>query len=403
MDWYTYIAWAAIVVQFLFVYNAGRNYRFVMAKHDRGDHPYYRPRTTVILPCKGLDARFDANIESFFNQDYDNYRLFFVVQEASDPAYEALGEIRRKLQDSSNASEVRILVAGLSTGCSQKIHNLLHALDRAGEDTEILAFADSDICVRPDWLRQLIWPLRRPRCGVSTGYRWYIPNRRNLATLGLSAVNSAVAQLLGNNRFSHAWGGSMAMRAADFHRLGLPSLWKNTLSDDLSLSQTVKKAGMNVMFIPACLVASYEATTWSQLYEFCRRQFLITRIYAPLTWWFGFLSNLGSVAGFWGTAALAGYAWAIGAEHLALYTAVPIIFLAGQVMRAILRQSMIVRLFREHAPSVRPAVIADILGCWFWSVLQLVFMISSAFGRTIRWRGIRYRLISPTQIEVLRD
>jgi cellulose synthase/poly-beta-1,6-N-acetylglucosamine synthase-like glycosyltransferase len=283
MDWYIYIAWAAILAQLLFVYNAARNYRFVMTKHGRRAHPNYHSHTTVIMPCKGLDARFSTNIESFFNQKHVNYSLFFVVQEESDPAYEALCKIRSKLQGSSSVSDVQILVAGLSTGCSQKIHNLLHALDHVGEDTEILAFADSDICVRNDWLMRLIWPLKRPRCGVSTGYRWFIPNRRNLATLGLSAVNSAVVQLLGNNRFGHAWGGSMAVRAADFRRLGLPNLWKNTLSDDLSLSQTVKKAGMTVMFVPHCLVASYEATTWPQLYEFCRRQFLITRVYAPLT------------------------------------------------------------------------------------------------------------------------
>jgi len=403
MDWYTYIAWAAILAQLLFVYNAARNYRFVMAKHGRRTHPNYQPRTTIILPCKGLDARFGANIESFFSQDYDNYSLLFVVQEESDPAYEALCEIRSKLQGSSSASDIQILLAGLSTSCSQKIHNLLYAIEHIPNDIEILAFADSDVSVRRDWLSHLIWPLRRPKCGVSTGYRWFIPVRNNLATLGLSALNAGVAQLLGSTRFNHAWGGSMAIRAADFRRLGLPSLWENTLSDDLSLSQTVKKAGMYVVFVPRCLVASYEATTWSQLHEFCRRQFLITRIYAPLTWWLGFLSNLGSVAGSWGTAALACYAWAIGAKHLALYTAVPIVFLVGQLIRAILRQSMIVRLFREHAPSVRPAVIADILGCWFWSVLQLAFIISSAFGRTIRWRGIRYRLVSPTQTEVLTD
>jgi hypothetical protein len=28
-------------------------------------------------------------------------------------------------------------------------------------------------------------------------------------------------------------------------------------------------------------------------------------------------------------------------------------------------------------------------------------MISSAFGRTIRWRGIRYKLISPTRTVIL--
>jgi len=403
MDWYHYVAWVAIFAQLLFLYNAVRNYRYALAKYARPPRSSHRPRAAVIIPCKGLDERFRTNIQSFLSQDYDNCHLFFVVQEESDPAYAALQETIGQAQQDSRARDAQILIAGLSHSCSQKIHNLLYAFGRLADDTEVVAFADSDICVRRDWLSHLVWPLRRAKCGVATGYRWFVPVRNNLATLGLSAVNAGVAQLLGNNRFNHAWGGSMAVRREDFRRLGLPALWENALSDDLSLSQAVKKAGMNVVFVPACLAASYESTTWSRLYEFSRRQFLITRVYAPQTWWLGLLSSLGSVVGFWGTAALAGYAWALGAEHLLLCAAVPIVFFVGQLIRVILRQSMIVRLFREYAPSVRPAIIADVLGFWFWSILQLLFISSSAFGRTIRWRGVRYRLVSPTQTEILLD
>lgn len=403
MGWYDYIAWAVISAQLLFLYNAARNYRYVLAKHGRRTGSTYQPHVTIVVPCKGLDARFRANIESFFHQDYRHYTLLFVVQEESDPAFEELCEIVKQEQPACGASDVRILVAGLSTGSSQKIHNLLYAFHRLDAETEILAFADSDVCVRRNWLSQLIWPLRRPKCGVTTGYRWFVPLRNNLATLGLSAVNAGVAQLLGNSRFNQAWGGSMAIRVADFRRLDMPRLWEHALSDDLSLSQAVKKAGMHVIFVPGCLAASYESTTWSGLYEFCRRQFLITRVYAPLTWWLGFLSSLGSVLGLWGTAALAGYAWTIGAEHLLFYMAVPILSFASQLVRIILRQSMVVRVLQEEVSSVRPAILADILGFWFWSILQLVFILASAVGRTIRWRGIRYRLISPTRTEILPD
>jgi len=403
MGWYDYVAWAVIAAQLLFLYNAVRNYRYAVAKHTRRARPAYQPSATIIIPCKGLDADFHTNIESFFQQDYGRYALYFVVQEESDPAYRALHEIAKRMRPISPARDVQILVAGLASGSSQKIHNLLYAFHRIPADTEILAFADSDVCAPTDWLGRLAWPLRRPKCGVATGYRWFVPARNNLATLGLSAVNGGVAQLLGNNRFNHAWGGSMAVRVADFRRLGLPALWERTLSDDLSLSQAVKKAGMSVIFVPSCLVASYESTTWGQLYEFCRRQFLITRVYAPLTWWLGLLSSLGSVLGLWGTAALAAYAWTIGAPHRLFYLAVPVLSLVSQLVRVLLRQSMIARLLGEQALSTRLATYADVLGFWFWSLLQLIFILSSAWGRTICWRGIRYRLTSPTDIEILSD
>lgn len=401
MNWYYYIAWLVVGAQSLFTYNVARNYRYALAKFDRRSSRGYRPRAALIVPCKGLDPQFEANIRSLLDQEYESYRAYFVVQDRSDPAYAELYRIRDELAAHRGGPPVEVWVAGPSTACSQKIHNLLYAIERVADDTEILAFADSDIRVRRDWLARLVRPLRKPRRGATTGYRLFVPIRNNLATLGLSAINAGVAQMLGNSRFNHAWGGSMAIRSGDFQRLGLPEIWKHTLSDDLSLSVAVKKAGMIVAFVPACLVASYESTTWSRLYEFCRRQFLITRVYAPVTWAFGLFSSLGAVLGLWGTLAVTVYAATVGAEHAWFFALVPVVSVAGQLLRGILRQSMMARLLKNDIHNLRPAILADVLGFWFWSLLLLIFIISSAFGRTIRWRGIRYRLISPSQTQVL--
>jgi ceramide glucosyltransferase len=401
MQWHYYIAWAAIMAQLLVLCYAVRNYRFAITKYGRRRQPVPEPRVALIIPCKGLDAHFQTNIASFLKQDYGNYRLFFVVEEKTDPAYAKIGEVKEAVGRESKASDIQILVAGPSASCSQKIHNVLYALDRIADSTAVLAFADSDVCVHEDWLCRLVWPLRQSGRAVATGYRWFIPTRNNLASLVMSAINAAVAQLLGNSPFNHAWGGSMAIRTEDFRRLNLEQVWRSTLSDDLSLSQAAKKAGMKVIFVPGCLVPSFEDTTWPGLYEFARRQFLITRIYVPGTWWAGFLLSLGSVAGLWGGLALAGYAAFTHAEHILLYAAVPAIFFAGQVLRALLRQLLAVRVLSEYSLQLWRAAVADILGCWLWSVLLFGYILSSAFGRTIRWRGIRYKLESPTQTEVL--
>jgi len=398
MQWCYYIAWAAIFVQLLVLYHAMRNYHYALSKYERRRQPAPEPRVALIIPCKGLDARFHTNIASFFRQDYGSYSLVFVVEEKTDPAYATICEVKEALGRASKASDIQILVAGPSASCSQKIHNLLYGLGRVPNDTEVFAFADSDVCVHEDWLSRLVWPLRRPGRGVATGYRWFIPTSNNLASLVLSAINAGVAQLLGNSRLNHAWGGSTAIRVEDFRRLHLEQIWRSTLSDDLSLSHAVKKGGMKVIFVPGCLVPSFVSTTWSGLYEFCRRQFLITRIYVPGTWWAGFLFALGSVAGLWGGLAMAGYAAATHAEHILLYAAVPAIFFAGQVLRAVLRQLVAMQLLSEYGPQLWRAAAADVLGCWLWSVLLFVYILSSAFGRTIRWRGIRYRLDGPDQI-----
>lgn len=277
----------------------------------------------------------------------------------------------------------------------------MYCYERIGGDVEALAFADSDVCVRTDWLSHIVWPLRKSKNGAASGYRWFIPKKNNPASLALSAVNAKIAQLLGETRFNHAWGGSMAIRVDVFRQVGLDKIWPKTLSDDLSLSCAVKKAAKKVVFVPACLVASYESTTWPKLFEFGRRQFLITRISAPGTWWFGLFSSLYSVLGLYGGTVFAVYAATTGAKNSALFAAVPILFLTGQFIRAILRQKMICKLLEEDLPQMRFAMAADILACWIWSPLLLLFILSSAFGRKITWRGIPYKLLGPTETIVL--
>jgi cellulose synthase/poly-beta-1,6-N-acetylglucosamine synthase-like glycosyltransferase len=312
-----------------------------------------------------------------------------------------LCELKEKFKGNTNAKNVSIFISGPSQACSQKIHNLLYAYRQVPQDVEVLAFADSDICVRPAWLRNLVNPLRHKRRGAATGYRWFVPKQNNFATLALYAMNAKVTQLLGNTFYNQAWGGSMAIKADLFSRLGMDKIWQKAVSDDLSLSYAVKKVHQKVEFVPGCIVASYEQTTWPKLIEFARRQFLITRIMTPGTWWLGLVSVLYSVFGLWGGLALAVYANLKHNPHIWLFVSVPILFFVAQLTRAILRQVMAAKLLKEDWPKMKVAAAVDIALCWLWSSLIMVLILSSSFGRTITWRGIRYKLLSPTETIVL--
>ena len=402
MDWYYYIALAAIVSQFLVLFQTYCNCHFALDKYNR-KCSQYRPRTVLIIPCKGLDSAFEGNITSFFGQGYENYLLWFVVADESDPAYGKLCELKNRLSQDSKARDVQVLVAGEGQSCGQKLHNLLHCYERISDDIEAMAFADSDICVRSNWLNQMIYPLRQSKNGVTSGYRWFVPTKNNLASLALSAMNANVAQFYGKWRFNQVWGGSMAIRVDVFRKLGVDKIWSKALTDDLSLSSAVKKTGMKVAFVPACLVASYECTTWRKLFEFGRRQFIITRVYGPRTWWLGLFGNLYSVLGIWGTTGLAIYFARIQDKNLPFLIAVPVLFFVSQMGRAILRQKVAHKLLERERQAMRVACAADILGFWLWSPLLLLLIVSSVFGRTIRWRGIRYKLLGPAETIVEAD
>jgi cellulose synthase/poly-beta-1,6-N-acetylglucosamine synthase-like glycosyltransferase len=372
-----------------------------MQKHQK-DRWWYRPKALLIIPCKGMDSAFEKNIQSFFSQDYENYLLWFVVAQKEDPAYRKLLELKEKYKTSSKAKDTRVLTAGKGENCGQKLHNLLFCYRQMPQDVEVLAFADSDACIRPDWLSHIVYPLRNNKYGASSGYRWFVPQRNNLATLAASAINAKVAQLLGNTTyFNQAWGGSMAISVETFRKIGLEKIWVNAVSDDLSLSYAVKKAGLKLAYVPVCLVASYETFTWGQLFEFGRRQFLITRVYRPKVWLSALLGNLYSIVGLWAGLAMAIYTIRTGGEHEILYAMVPAIFFAGQLTRAITRQVMIRKLLKDDRANMKWACAADILGFWIWSLVLLIPIIASAWGRVICWRGIRYKLQSPLQTIVL--
>jgi cellulose synthase/poly-beta-1,6-N-acetylglucosamine synthase-like glycosyltransferase len=396
VDFYDYLALAAIISQAVFFYQIVANYRFAIQKAAR-DRRRYHPRAVLIVPCKGLDAAFESNVASFYRQDYPDYALWFVVADTGDPAYGELLRLKEKLLHETNAREVKILVAGDAQSCSQKNHNLLCAYRRLPADIEIMAFADSDACLGGNWLAHIVHPLRKDKIGVTSGYRWFVPQKNNSATLALSLINGKIAQLLGPNRFNQAWGGSMAIRVELFRQLGIEQLWSQSITDDLTLSYAVRKASKRIRFVPACLVASHEQTNWRDFLSFGRRQFLLTRVATPGTWWFGLLSSVYSVLGLYGGAAAAIYAYYTANAHWKLFAAVSAVFFVGHLFRAILRQRLIFKLLPNDAVAMNISRAVDIAAGWLLSPVLLAIIISSAFGRRIRWRGITYKLISPTK------
>jgi len=388
---------ASIIAQMLVVYLVIRNYRYVLRKSDR-NRTTYCPKTSLIIPCKGIDTEFEKNIASFYELDYSDYEIIFVTESKDDSAYNRLLEIKEKLKNKTTAFNISVVVAGVSEKGSQKLHNQLFGCAAVQKDTQIFAFADSDACVRHNWLNELVYPLRKDKHGISSGYRWYVPMKNNFATIALSIINAKVAQLLGATIFNHAWGGSMAVQVDVFKKLGMDKIWRSAASDDLTLSRAAKKEGLKVVFAPACFVASYEQTSLPSFFEFARRQFLLTRVTAFGTWSFGFMSALYSVLALWGFIAIAICLKVRGVENWYIFLLMALLSLSGQFFTAALRQKMIYEIFPADWHRLKAAAIADIAAGPVWSLLVLFCIIISSVGRTIKWRGVTYKLESPTEV-----
>jgi len=322
MDYYFIIALILIALQTALLIHVWCCYRDSLRACSRKTDSY-QPPTVLIVPCKGLDTNFENNIASLFNQDFDDFLLYFVVDDQADPAYEKLCQLKDKLAAGSKAKEIEIFIAGHATNQGQKVHNLLYCYHKVPDETEVLAFADSDICVKPDWLGRLIYHLKSSKCGATTGYRWFVPEKNNLATQALVSMNAQIAQLLSPS-FTHlnqAWGGSMAIKVETFKAANIDQIWKTAISDDLSLTYAVKKLGLEIFYVPPCLVSSYEKTNWSSLFEFIRRQFVITKVSVPSGWWMLLIGYFLANIGLWGGVPIAAYAISIDHKFSMFYTA----------------------------------------------------------------------------------
>jgi cellulose synthase/poly-beta-1,6-N-acetylglucosamine synthase-like glycosyltransferase len=384
--------WACIVA-----WRFGVRLPRMVAKRYQGDD---LPRVAVIVPIKGVDDDTQTNIEALLEQDYPHYRLVFSVESDSDPV---LGLLERM---AVNNSRIEIVVAGHSRERGQKIHNQLAAVDRTTPEDEVLAFMDADAKPGPEWVRSLVTPLTfGPHIGATTGYRYYIPITPHTANKIVSVLNAQVGALLGPYRRNFAWGGSMAMRREDLFGLGVYKMWQNALSDDYVLSYCVKKvARRRIHYVPQCLVASDANFNWASLFEFAVRQYRITKVCEPLVW----LAAVGGALLY-----LSAFSYTLLNVIHGLITRGPdsevfhqLAMFGGLYTASIVRGSWLIQggtaLLPAHKREIRSTLLWATLGAPWCHVINLVALVGSAFGRTIVWRGITYRMISRTRTMVLR-
>jgi ceramide glucosyltransferase len=408
-----------LLIQSLVSLRSGFSYvRYLRASLRRrpGD---YRPRTAVIIPVKGIDNGFDLNVSAFLAQDYPSYQLIFAVASSEDAAHDRLIQLvtARPLGSQTKdltpegaeaaAARATVLVAGHSEARGEKVHNLLQGLARVGGETEVLVFADIDARPKLDWLRSLVAPLADPAVTVSTGFRWYLPGHGFTMRLR-AAWDTTVATMLGDHGQNFAWGGSMAIRAADFKRLRIAQdYWARTVSDDYALTLAVRDARGKIRFEPRCLVASRENSSFGDFFRWATRQVVLTRVYNARLWWMGFASYMLYAAPF--LLGLPLIVWpsffSPASSPATVRAGVPsalALILAFGMAKAATRTVVARELFPEERESLAR------YGSCYWRLSMLVpwimlanFLVS-AFTRRIEWRGTVYDLQSSGEIRIVR-
>jgi ceramide glucosyltransferase len=360
---------------------------------------FYAPVTALICPCKGAEPGLEENLTTLARFDYANYEIYFSLATSLDPALKIVERVKAASQ-----RPVHIVIAGPAEDCGEKVHNLRRAVQSLPENFEVIVFTDSDVRLPKGWLTKLVAPLQDARIGATTAYRWIIPSRAigsgGFSSALASAWNASVATLLGRARENFCWGGGTAIRKSTFNDVRVLEAWEGAISDDFALTKALESAGKQIVFCPECLAATLHPWTGSSLLEFTNRQILITRVYAPRRWGMGAAAHLSYAITLIFAAFVILMQMAGGDPwmNLALVTIV-IPFLA--VIKGVLRTIAVDEMLPEWKAQLRQ-------WSWVWTALAPIVpflfawnFIASLLTRRIRWRNIRYELVSPSVTRIL--
>ncbi|HWZ99257.1 MAG TPA: glycosyltransferase [Candidatus Dormibacteraeota bacterium] len=359
------------------------------------DPGFYAPRTAVICPCRGLEQGLERNLLALTEFDHQNYELFFVLASESDPATSTVKRVA-----SQSRVKASLLFAGKPEGRGEKVNNLIHAVGQLPPEVEVLVFVDSDGRPGKSWLRHMVAPLNDARYGAATTMRWMIPNHNNFPTWLLTAWNAPIVTMLGEKANNFCWGGGTSIRKTVFEQCGVLEEWQHSISDDYSMTNALERTGKPILFLPECLTVSFVDTNFEGLLEFTNRQILITKVYSQKMWGTAFAMHalfcLTFLLGLFLT--LGDLVSTLPSLHLAALTFLPLLLAS---LRSALRVVAVADLLPPYRSQINAQSWIYITIGVFIPFLYLVNFFASLVSRQIRWRGIRYELVSSQETRIL--
>lgn len=212
-------------------------------KNKKASLSFYPP-ITVLKPLKGLDDQIEKNLESFFQLDYPKVQLLFGVSDSTDPVIPVVNKLRNRYPHISSM----LIVSDRKIGLNPKINNLANMVVHASHD--YLVISDSNVRVRPEYLKAMISETDAPNVGLVTSTIRGIGAKGFGAMLENLHLNTfvagsifAVRKLFG---ISVSIGKSMLFRRETLNRLGGFERFANILAEDHMMGLSIKKLGLEV-------------------------------------------------------------------------------------------------------------------------------------------------------------
>lgn len=342
---------------------------FLTASAEAREESGFEPPVSILKPVRGLDPDAYANFASFCRQDYPDYEILFCVGDTNDPVFPLLEQLIREFPK----RRIRILIGSGRDAVNDKVAKLVRLVNEASH--EHLVISDSDVRVKPDYLRIIIAPLANPKIGAVTCF--YVPTEdtrwvQRLQDVGMVSdfyPGILVAKQLDGVKF--ALGPTIGTTRTRLQAFGGYASLENRPADDLLVGRLIADQGYEVALLPYSISTVPDYQSMKDLFLKRLRWITVMRHMRP----WGHLGLIFTLGLPWALLAVAAH------PTLAIATS----YLGGYL------------LFRIALTAVVGAWGLRQRGVWgklpllpVWDALACLIWLVSFTRKSIRWRGQDY-------------
>src|SRR3984957_14656582 len=244
---FTLLGIAAIpwIYYILTLFSAGQFFR---TSRKGGRQNSYTPPVSNLKPIRGLDPDAYENFASFCRQDYPEYEILFCVGDREDPALPLIDRLRQEFPE----RRIRVLFGSGRDATNDKVAKLARMVNEAAHEHVVIS--DSDVRVRPDYLRKVVAPLADPKIGAVTCFYRSIDESSfadYLQSVGMMSdfyAGIVVAWQLDGVKF--ALGPTIATTRERLAAFGGYEAIENRPADDLLVGRLIAEQGYDVVLLP---------------------------------------------------------------------------------------------------------------------------------------------------------
>jgi ceramide glucosyltransferase len=329
------------------------------------------PPVTILKPLCGAEPGLYEHLRSFCQQDYPEFQIVFGVCDLADPACAVV----QRLMVEFPSLPIDVVVNPQQHGSNLKTSNLINMLARARHD--VLAMADSDAFVGPDYLMTVTAPLLDHTVGLVTCIYRGVPTEGIWSRLGAMYINEwympsvLLAWLFGHE--GYASGQTLCLRRDTLQAIGGLRPIANHLAEDYQLGELIRGLGLRIVLSPYVVQGEHHEPSMDSLTGHELRWMRTIRVLRPRSFPLIFLTfslplAIASIALIYAESSLSTSAWAL--------------FGTTVVARLALHFMHRLRGDRPLFSDFWLLPVRDLLMCWVWW--------GSFFTSRVTWRGNKF-------------